>query len=112
IMTEEAAALISPAGCSDVLIVGEGTGRIMIYDAQYMGIDGLRAKESSVHDLDHWPYESSPILFDRDGLLEELVPRLAAMPADFRHKRLLHTTIDAWMPPYRMGKCLKRGQTA
>ncbi|MEO5950873.1 MAG: DUF4037 domain-containing protein [Chloroflexia bacterium] len=112
ILTEGAAAPIRPADCSDVLIVGEGTGRKMIYDAQYMGIDGLRAKESSVYDLDHWPYESSPILFDRDGLLANLVPRLAAMPADFRHKRLMHSTIDAWIPPYRMSKCLKRGQTA
>jgi hypothetical protein len=112
ILTEEAAARLAPAQCSDVLIEGEGTERRLIYDAQYLGIGGLRAKMQSNTDLDHWPYERSPILFDRTGDLAELVPALGAMPADFRSKRLLHATIDAWIPPYRVGKCLKRGQTA
>jgi len=112
VLTDEAAALIRPADCSDVLIEGEGTARHIIYDAQYLGLGALMAKEASTLDLDHWPYERSPILFDRNGTLAVLVPKLAAMPADFRHKRLLHSTIDAWVPPYRIGKCLKRGQTA
>ena len=112
ILTEEAAARIAPADCSDLLIEGEGAERRLIYDAQYLGIDGLRAKLASTLDLDHWPYERSPILFDRYGEMADLVPALGAMPADFRSKRLLHATIDAWIPPYRVGKCLKRGQVA
>lgn len=112
ILSDEAAAAILPADCSDVLIVGEGTGRKMIYDAEYLGLSGLAEKEHSHLDLDHWPYESAPILYDRDGQMAQIVPRLGAMDADFRYKRLLHSTIDAWIPPYRIGKCLKRGQTA
>ena len=112
ILTDEAAARLSPAECLDVLIEGEGTDRKIIYDAQYLGIGGLRAKVPSHLDLDHWPYERSPILFDRTGELGSLVRALGAMLADFRSKRLLHATIDAWIPPYRAGKCLKRGQVA
>lgn len=112
ILTDEAAEHIPPAKCSDVLIEGEGPTRRMIYDAQYMGIGALREKQSSTFDLDHWPYERSPILFDRSGEIEQIRSAVGAMSDDFRHKRLLHATIDAWIPPYRVGKCLKRGQTA
>ncbi len=110
ILTEEAAARLRPVECSDLLIEGESPNRKLIYDAEYLGIDALRSKMASHLDLDHWPYESSPILFDRSGELEDLVPALGSMPADFRSKRLLHATIDAWIPPYRAGKCIKRGQ--
>ena len=112
VLTDQAAARLNPTECSDTLIEGAGAGRRLIYDAEYLGIGALKAKETSYLDLDHWPYERSPILFDRTGELAELVPRLGAMSADFRAKRLLHATIDAWIPPYRVGKCLKRGQVA
>jgi hypothetical protein len=112
ILTDEAAARIAPADCSDLLIEGEAASRKLIYDAQYLGIGALRAKLPSTLDLDHWPYERSPILYDRTGELAEVVPALGAMPSEFRSKRLLHSTIDAWIPPYRVGKCLKRGQVA
>jgi hypothetical protein len=84
----------------------------LIYDAEYLGIGALRARIASPHDLDHWPYERSPILFDRTGGLKGLVADLGAMSPEFRSKRLLHATIDAWIPPYRVGKCLTRGQVA
>jgi predicted nucleotidyltransferase len=112
VLTEEAAARISPADCSDVLIEGEGESRKLIYDAQYLSLDALIEKEASHIDLDHWPYERAKILFSRDAELATVVERLGAMPADFRTKRLIHSTIDAWIPPYRANKCLKRGQTA
>jgi predicted nucleotidyltransferase len=112
VLTEEAAARISPADCSDVLIEGEGESRKLIYDAQYLSLGALVEKESSHIDLDHWPYERAKILFSRDAELAPVVERLGAMPADFRTKRLIHSTIDAWIPPYRANKCLKRGQTA
>jgi hypothetical protein len=84
----------------------------MIYDAQYLGISALKAKEGSIFDLDHWPYERAPILFDRTGHLDGVVAALGRMDLDFRTKRLRHATIDASVPIYRVGKCLKRGQTA
>lgn len=112
ILTDEAAALIAPVDCSDVLIEGEGTERRMIYDAEYLGWSGLADKLHSTHDLDHWPYERSPILFDRTGELEPLVKQLGQMDPEFRANRLKHAVIDAWIPPYRAGKCLKRGQMA
>jgi len=112
ILTDEAAARLSPPECSDVLVEGERPNRRMIYDAQYLGINALKAKEVSTLDLDHWPYERAPILFDRSGELEGVVAALGRMDADFRTRRLRHATIDASVPVYRVGKCLKRGQTA
>jgi predicted nucleotidyltransferase len=112
IVTDEAAARISPADCSEVLIEGEGESRKLIYDAQYLSLGGLREKEVSYMDLDHWPYERAKVLFSSDAELGAIVERLGAMPSDFRAKRLIHSSIDAWIPPYRVNKCLKRGQTA
>lgn len=103
---------ISPADCSEVLIEGEGESRKLIYDAQYLSFGGLVEKEASYIDLDHWPYELAKVLFSRDAELAAIVRRLGAMQADFRTKRLIHSTIDAWIPPYRANRCLKRGQTA
>jgi hypothetical protein len=112
ILTDDVAARLSPAQCSDVLIEGERPNRRIIYDAQYLGISALSAKEHSTFDLDHWPYEQARVLYDRDGQLDDVVSRLARMDPDFRSKRLRHATIDAAVPIYRVEKCLKRGQTA
>jgi hypothetical protein len=112
ILTDDAAARISPAHCSEVLIEGEGESRKLIYDAQYLALGGLLDKGASYIDLDHWPYERASVLFSRDVEIGAIVERLGAMPADFRTKRLIHSTIDAWIPPYRANKCLKRGQAA
>jgi transposase len=112
ILTDEAAGRLSPSECSDVLVEGERPNRRIIYDAQYLGISALRAKEQSTLDLDHWPYERAQMLYDRDGQLAIIVAALGKMDADFRRKRLRHATIDAWIPPYRVAKCLKRGQIA
>ena len=112
ILTDKAAARLSPPECSDLLIEGERPNRRIIYDAQYLSISALKAKERSTFDLDHWPYERAKVLFDRNGSLPELVSGLGQMDRDFRAKRLRHSTIDASIPVYRVGKCLKRGQTA
>src|SRR6476660_7090233 len=82
ILTDEAAARLSPTECSDVLIEGERPNRRMIYDAQYLGISALKAKERSTLDLDHWPYERAPILYDRFGQLEGVVAALGRMDRD------------------------------
>ena len=86
--------------------------RKLIYDAQYLSLGGLQDKAASSMDLDHWPYERAKVLLSRDDELGRLVASPGAMPADFRSKRLVHSSIDAWIPPYRANKCLKRGQTA
>jgi hypothetical protein len=112
ILTDEAAARLRPADCSEVLIEGEGTSRRMIYDAQYLGISDLRAKLKSHIDLDRWPYESAPVLFDRTGDLPNLVADLGRVDAEFRARRLRHATIDAMVAPYRAVKCRRRGQEA
>jgi predicted nucleotidyltransferase len=112
VLTPEAAARLSPAACSEVLIECEEDARKLIYDAQYLSLPALQQKESSHIDLDHWPYERAKILLSRDNQLAATVERLASMPPDFRTRRLIHSTIDAWVPPYRANKCLKRGQTA
>jgi hypothetical protein len=112
ILTDESASQIAPGECSDVYIEGEGVTRRIIYDAEYLGLSGLRAKLQSPFDLDHWPYERAHILFHRVGEVAKIVEGLGKMDADFRAKRLKHSTIDAWIPPYRAKKCIKRGQMA
>ena len=109
LLTDEAHALLSPSECIDVLIEGEGDARKLIYDAQYTTLTDLRRKASSPIDLDRWPYERAGVLFDRDGNVAKAVEAAGRMDADFRHKRLLHATIDAWIPPRRAAKTLKRG---
>ena len=108
-MTDEAHASLSPAECVDVLIEGEGEARRIIYDAQYTTLTDLQRKATSAIDLDRWPYERARVLFDRDGSVTPAVDAAGRMGADFRHKRLLHATIDTWIPPRRAAKTLKRG---
>jgi hypothetical protein len=112
VLTGEAHARLGPEECSDLLIEGEGPTRKIIYDAEYISLPYLQGKVSSPIDLDHWPYERAPVLFDRDGSVTEAVRAVGRMDPDFRHKRLLHSTIDAWVPPYRAGKSRKRGHEA
>ncbi|MEO8284883.1 MAG: DUF4037 domain-containing protein [Chloroflexota bacterium] len=112
ILTDKSAAALTPTDCLDVLITGEGPQRKIIYDAQYMGWSGLVGKLNSTADLDHWPYEQAKVLFDRTGELSDLVPRLAIIRPEFRAARLRHATIDAWTPPYRAAKSIKRGHEA
>lgn len=109
LLTSEAHARLAPEECIDVLIEGEGAARKIIYDAQYTTLADLQRKATSHIDLDRWPYERARALFDRDGSVNEAVESARRMDADFRHKRLLHATIDAWIPPLRASKALKRG---
>jgi hypothetical protein len=109
LLTGEAHARLSPAECSEVLIEGEGETRRLIYDAQYTTLTDLQRKASSSIDLDRWPYERAGVLFDRDGQVAKAVEAAGRMDADFRHKRLLHATIDTWIPPRRAARTLKRG---
>ena len=109
ILDDEAHALLSPTECLDHLIVGEGAARKIIYDAQYVPLGELESKAHSTRDLDHWPYESSPVLYDRDGRVSAAVAAAARMGEDFRRARLLHGTIDAGISLKRAAKTRGRG---
>lgn len=104
ILDDEAHALLSPTECLDHLIIGEGEARKIIYDAQYVPLGELERKARSARDLDHWPYESSPVLYDRDGRVSAAVAAAAKMSEDFRRARLLHGTIDAGVAARRAAK--------
>jgi hypothetical protein len=108
-LTSDAFVRLAPVECGELKIEGEGEKRKIIYDVEYTDLNALEHKLSSPHDLDHWPYERARILFDRTGHLSILVRKLAQMDADFRHKRLLHATIDTGGAVYRAQKTLKRG---
>lgn len=109
ILDDEAHALLTPAECADYLIEGEGPARKIIYDAQYVALGELERKARSARDLDHWPYESSPVLYDRDGRVSSAVAAAAEMGEDFRRARLLHGTVDAGVSTRRAAKTLGRG---
>lgn len=109
VLTDESFARLAPAQISDLLIEGEGKARKLIYDAEYIPLSYLEHKAQSPHDLDHWPYQSAPVLFDRDGRVGHAVRAAAIMNPEFRHARLLHATIDAAFPPRRALKTRRRG---
>ena len=109
LLTDEAFAQYEPKDCLDLLITGEGAERKLIYDSQITTLSDLRRKENSPFDLEHWPYERAPILFDRDGRVTEAVQAAGRMDPGFRSKRLLHAGIDAWVAPYRAKKTFQRG---
>ena len=95
ILDDEAHALLTPTECLDHLIVGAGEARKIIYDAQYVPLGELEGKAHSTRDLDHWPYESAPVLYDRDGRVSSAVAAAAKMPEDFRRARLLHSLSES-----------------
>jgi hypothetical protein len=109
LLTDQAFARLAPADCGEVLIEGEGASRRIIFDTQYTTLTDLVRKAGSTHDLDHWPYERAPVLWDRDGRIRVAVEQAGRMDAEFRRLRLLHATIDAWVAPRRAAKTIRRG---
>lgn len=108
LLSDEAFAQLAPADCGEIYIEGEGADRRLIYDVQYTSFANLERKPASHDDLDHWPYERAQVLFDRDGRVSAAVAAAGRMDPEFRHARLLHATIDAWVAPRRAMKTLKR----
>nr|AIA13938.1 Unknown Function [uncultured bacterium] len=109
LFTEDAFAKIAPARCHEYIVEGEGASARVVYDALYTTLSEFKQKIDSPRDLDHWPYESAQVIFDRTGEVRHAVDRAARMDPDFRHKRLLHATIDAWAAHRRATKTLRRG---
>lgn len=112
ILEDVAFARLAPKDCVEILVEGEGPGRKLIYDAQYLAISVLERKAASHHDLDRWPYERAQVLFDRDGRVAAAVSAAGHMDPEFRAARLRHATVDAWTASHRAGKTLRRGAEA
>jgi hypothetical protein len=108
-LTDEEFSRIAPRETGDLLIVGEGETRRIIYDTQYLPLSDLERKASSPIDLDRWPYEKARVLFDLEGRLAPAVEDVAWMSPEFRRLRLLHATIDAWTAPFLVAKARRHG---
>jgi hypothetical protein len=113
LLTDEAFARIAPADCHVMHVEGEGALRRLVYDAQLTALSALEAKPASHLDLDHWPYERARVLFEREGApVAAAVAGAALMTPEFRHARIAHGTIDAWVAAHRAGKTIERGYDA
>ena len=112
ILTEAAFGRLEPAETSDVKIEGEGATRRIVWDALLMPLSDLARKADSVHDLDHWPYESAPVLFARDRRVGDAVAAAGVMRSDFRAARLRNAAIDTWTSLYRAVRTRERGHDA
>ncbi|MEI7554399.1 hypothetical protein [Candidatus Chlorohelix sp.] len=110
VLSDEAHALLSPAECGEILV--NESKKKLIYDVQYISLSYLQQRAASSHDLAHWPYQRGQILYDRNGLVTSAVKKAGQMTPEFRHLRLLHSTIDTWIVPRRAEKTLNRGYEA
>lgn len=81
----------------------------LIGDVYTESRSALEAKAHSLLDVDHWPYESSPIWYDRDGEMADVVARLAAFPEESWEKRLNVHHVDFW---YHLGRARKISERA
>ncbi len=109
LLTDAAFAQRTPSECAEFAFEGEEDAKKLIYDAQYTTLTALQQKLPSPLDLDHWPYERARILFDRNGHVAPVVEALGHMDAEFRHARLLYSTINTSIAINRATKTLKRG---
>jgi hypothetical protein len=112
IVTEAAFERLAPAETSDVKIEGEGATRRILWDALVMPLSDLARKTDSIHDLDHWPYESAPILFERDARIRSAVAAAGTMRPAFRTARIRNGAIDTWTSLYRAVRTRERGHDA
>ena len=64
----------------------------------------MEHKVHSLLDVDHWPYESTGIWYDRDGELAPLVQKIATFPENQWEKRLNVHHVDFW---YHLGRARK-----
>ncbi|MFP5504031.1 MAG: hypothetical protein ACLGIN_16200, partial [Candidatus Sericytochromatia bacterium] len=107
VLTDEAHARLAPTACVTFAHL-EGASRLL-YDAQLVSLSSLEAKQASNLDLDRWPYERAPVLYDRDGVVQSAVSAAGGMSPDFRAARLRHSMVDAWLAVHRAEKTLTRG---
>ncbi|MFN3431874.1 MAG: hypothetical protein ACK46X_18230, partial [Candidatus Sericytochromatia bacterium] len=109
LLTPEAFARLAPVDSYDMERDPDADPPKLIYDAQLTSLAVLQSKAASSRDLDHWPYERSPILFDRDGAVTAAVRAAAVMAPAFRQARLLHGALDTTLAIGRARKTGMRG---
>jgi hypothetical protein len=109
VLTDEAHAALSPGECSEILAEGTGPTRRIIWDAEYLPLSDLEGKRDSPHDLDHWPYELSPVVFERDPRVSAAVAAAGIMTPGFRRARLRHAAIDTRTSISRAVRTRERG---
>lgn len=110
VVTEEAFAPLSPVETLAYYHEGEPPSRRQIYDAQFLTMAVLEWRRDSWHDLNHWPYETAAVLFDRDGSVTRMARAIGRMEPEFRRRRLSHAAVDAWLTVDRARKMEVRGQ--
>jgi hypothetical protein len=94
LLTPEAFARLAPADSYEMERDPVAEPPRLVYDAQFSSLAVLQAKVESTRDLDHWPYERSPVLFDRDGSVTLAVRANAVMDPAFRRARIQHGALD------------------
>jgi hypothetical protein len=109
LLTPEAFARMDPLDTYVHERVPDANPPRLIYDAQLNTLATLQAKASSTRDLDHWPYERAPVLFDRTGEVAAAVRAAAVMEPAFRRARLQHGALDTQLAVARMKKTGLRG---
>ena len=71
-----------------VFVIDDGPPRRVDHEFYLRPLAEFRALVSSTHDLFHGPYQHAEILHDPDGVLAEVVTRLARLPEDVRSSRM------------------------
>lgn len=84
----------------------------LVFDAKMTYMAELQAKAASVFDVDHWPYERAPVLFERDDSVTVAVRAAAVMDRAFRRARIQHGALDTVVAIARARKTDKRGLRA
>lgn len=112
ILTDDAHARLAPTDCVGFARDEDSPVPRLAYDAQFLPISALEAKQESPLDLDRWPYERAQVLFERGGAVGAAIAAAGAMPAEFREARMRHGAVDAWLAAGRAEKTLARGYEA
>lgn len=108
VLAAETYARLAPPACHEYRMVEDASPQLR-YDALFVSLAGLQQKAESPLDIDHWPYASARILFDRTGDVGERVRQAAAMPEPFQRVRILHAAVDLWVATNRAAKTTARG---
>ncbi len=87
IVTDEAYAMLSDAE-KHVFIIDDGPPRRVDHEFYLRPLAEFEGLVSSTHDLFHGPYQYAEILHDPNGVLAEIVAKLATLPEDVRHERM------------------------
>ncbi|MBN1859464.1 DUF4037 domain-containing protein [Candidatus Bipolaricaulota bacterium] len=88
IVTDKAYAML-PDDEKHVFVIDDGPPRRVDHEFYLRPLAEFEGLISSTHDLFHGPYQHAEILHDPEGLLADIVERLAALPEDVRSARMI-----------------------